>query len=257
MIYTEADMIGRLRRRYSAPQFAFLSHVPDQTGGATRTADGVAMGLWRSRGLHLHGFEVKVQRRDWLKELRTPEKAEQVGQFCDYFWAVSPDDKIVKPGELPPRWGLLVVRGGGLGVKVKAERNPDALQPTKLFLAALLRRVWEQHPSKDALAQERRQGREEGRREAETAAGHRESRSADKVRRLEGIVAAFEEASGVRFARWGEQEEARRLGEIAKALRHPPTSANRAAELERTAQSLEANAALVRMAAAGYRRLHG
>lgn len=73
-----------LRRRYPAPAWAFLEEVRNQTGYARtiRTADALAMSLYPSRGLHLHGFEVKVSRADWFRELNDPKKAEEIAAYC-------------------------------------------------------------------------------------------------------------------------------------------------------------------------------
>lgn len=65
-----AELEVLLRERYQGRDWAFLLQVPDGTGMAkSRTADALAMGLWPSKGLNLHGFEVKASRSDWLAEL--------------------------------------------------------------------------------------------------------------------------------------------------------------------------------------------
>ena len=46
-----------LRQRFGPPHFAFLEQVRAGAGFDQRTADAMAMGLWKSRGLDLHGFE--------------------------------------------------------------------------------------------------------------------------------------------------------------------------------------------------------
>lgn len=66
-----------------------MEHVRDAAGfNVTRTADVLALGLWPSRGNELHGFEVKVSRADWRKELAQPEKAEGWCQIVDRWWIV-------------------------------------------------------------------------------------------------------------------------------------------------------------------------
>jgi hypothetical protein len=129
-----------LRKRYPSDAWALMWEVADGTGAAQRRwADAVAMGLWPSRGLHLHGFEIKVSRSDWVKELQSPEKAEAVAQYCDYWWLVVGDNKIVKMGELPPLWGMLAPNSrGDLYVAKPAVKLP-AKPITPVFLAALLR----------------------------------------------------------------------------------------------------------------------
>ena len=130
-----------LRQKYCSPSWAFLPQVRNQTGynTTTRTADALAMQLYPSRGLHLHGFEIKVARGDWMTELKNPDKAEEIGRFCDYWWIVS-CESVVKIEELPALWGLMVVKNDSLKVIKNAEINKDSQLITKSFLASILRK---------------------------------------------------------------------------------------------------------------------
>jgi hypothetical protein len=120
--------------------WAYFTEVRNKTGygrGPTRSADAFAMSLWPSRGLLLHGFEVKASRTDWLRELRDPSKADEFIRYCEHWWLVTEPD-VVEAGELPATWGHLVRRGGKL---VQATAAP-VLEPEECdrkFLAALLR----------------------------------------------------------------------------------------------------------------------
>lgn len=138
------ELLDLLHKRYCAPQYALLEQVRNGTGytSVTRTADALAMSLWPSRGLTLEGFEVKVYRGDWLNELKRPEKAEEIAQFCNNWWIVAPKD-IVRVEELPPTWGLLVPHGGGLKALKAAPDLPKPLDLDRLFIAAILRNVTE------------------------------------------------------------------------------------------------------------------
>lgn len=134
------DVYAAIRKRYEAPAWALMFEVADATGARhTRWADAVAMGLWPSRGIHLHGMEVKVSRSDWIKERKNPAKAESVSKHCDYWWLVVSDGAIVQDGELPDTWGLLVLSGKGKLVTAREalKRTPEPLTP--FFVAALLR----------------------------------------------------------------------------------------------------------------------
>ena len=157
---TERDVLALLAARYVAPEWAFLRHVPNGTGGhKTRTADGIAMNLWPSRGLELHGFEVKIYRSDWLREAKDPAKADEIATRCHRWWIVAGDDSIVTQEDLfPQTWGLMVVRGGALVVVREAPlREPAPL--TWEFLAAVLRRAAEAQvrpePSRGAIVRAR------------------------------------------------------------------------------------------------------
>lgn len=128
---------------FPAPKWALLFEVQDATGmRATRSADAIAMGLWPSVGLHLHGFEIKSSRADWRRELKDPTKALAIQKFCDRWWLVAADSGIVRLDELPPTWGLMAMYDGRLRV-VRAAPVLDPVTMSRPFLAALLRRSWE------------------------------------------------------------------------------------------------------------------
>jgi hypothetical protein len=163
--HTEATVLKALRNRYdqssgNGDRWAFATHVRCSAGfgqgGLIRTADAVAMDLWPSKGLEIHGHEVKVSRSDWLTELKDPAKCEPVKRYCDRWWLVVSDRAIVKPGELPSDWGLLVVadrkfsrwnperRGYDVGVEqsVRVAVQAPRLKPEPIsrdFVAPLLR----------------------------------------------------------------------------------------------------------------------
>lgn len=95
------DIKAAMRARYCAPEWALMFEVGDGTGvNQRRWADAVAMNLWPSRGMEVNGFEIKVSRSDWQRELKNPAKAESVQQYCDRWWIVTAPG-IVKDGELP------------------------------------------------------------------------------------------------------------------------------------------------------------
>lgn len=154
-------MLILLRKRYTekagnGDAWAFIPHVRDAAGhNSSRTADAIAMALWPSRGLVLHGFEIKTSRSDWLRELKNPAKAEVFATLVDYWWLAVADANVVAAGELPEGWGLLVAKGGRLvclqdaaplhpGVRVPgAKPLPESFG--RSFLAALLRGAVNNH----------------------------------------------------------------------------------------------------------------
>lgn len=96
------------------------------------------MDCWSSKGMEIHGHEVKVSRSDWLTELRDPEKAEAFRPYCNRWWLVVPDVEIVR-GDLPRGWGLMVVNAGGVAMVRKRAPLMDALTLPRPMLAGLLR----------------------------------------------------------------------------------------------------------------------
>lgn len=139
-----ASIYAAMRERFCAPEHALFFEVANGTGSNIRRyADAVAMNLFPSRGLTLSGFEIKVTRHDWQRELKNPHKAEEgIFRYCDYWWVVAPAD-IVKKDELPATWGLLELHDKrGLRQAVAAPRlKPQDI--TRPFIAALLRRASE------------------------------------------------------------------------------------------------------------------
>lgn len=139
---TAAEIKALIRAKYPVREWALAFEVSNGTGSeARRHADAVAMNLWPSRGLAIHGFEFKVYRNDWLRELQNPAKAEPVAQYCDYWWLVT-GPGIVKDGELPDTWGLMEVQEGKL-VTVKPAPQKDAVPAGRPFMAALFRKMSE------------------------------------------------------------------------------------------------------------------
>lgn len=134
-----AEVMKALKARYPAPEFAFFSEVSPAVGFPGRI-DAVAMAMWRSRGLEIHGFEVKCSRSDWLREKKRPDKGEHGFACCDRWWLVLADATIIKEDELPPNWGLLVPHNGGLVARVKAPVH-KVKRLDREFIASLLRKA--------------------------------------------------------------------------------------------------------------------
>jgi hypothetical protein len=137
------EVILALRRHYG-DAWALVEQVANGTGwSAGRWLDVIAFGLWPSRGLEVHGIEVKVSRGDWRRELRQPAKADAVASRCDRFW-IAASAGIVDPlqlATLAPNWGLLEVDGAGrVQTKRQAERL-DAVPLDRTFVAAVMRQL--------------------------------------------------------------------------------------------------------------------
>jgi hypothetical protein len=171
-------MLDALGSLYPAAQgWVLLPQVPNATGAGTgRTADGLALNAWPSRGLQLDGFELKSYRGDWLRELKNPAKAEGgIYRYCDRWWIVIPDTgetrHIARPSELPPSWGLIVCSEGRAAIEVAA----TALKPKPLdraFLASVLRRLAACEAPAGKIAKACEAAHQEG-----VAAGRREERA--------------------------------------------------------------------------------
>lgn len=137
---TAADIRVLLRKRYKHPEWALCFEVANATGTyAHRYADAVAMNLFPSRGLAVHGFEVKVSKSDFMSEVSNPDKSVAVQQYCDHWWVVAPSS-AVDESLIPKTWGWLRVDGTKL-VAAKPAPDLEAKPVTRSFMAALVRRA--------------------------------------------------------------------------------------------------------------------
>ena len=107
---TANDLTELLRARYPIPSWALITEVPNATStGKTRSADALAIGCWKSVGIQMHGFEIKVARSDWLREIQDPSKALPFQKHCHHWWIVAAP-KVVRVEEMPAEWGLNLSR---------------------------------------------------------------------------------------------------------------------------------------------------
>lgn len=216
--WTSADVCRALRDRFPKDEYALFFEVRNGTGfqRKTRSADALAMSLWPSRGLEFHGFEVKVSRSDWLRELKEPAKAEEIARFCHRWWVVAGDPKIVRADELPPTWGLIERKGDALAIVKQAP--PLTPEPLSMpMLASLLRSA--QSVTEDVVAS--RVGAEVTRRiDAERKAWAEREANAEavfnqQVEELRRRIDAFEAVSGLRIDRY----DGPKLAAAVKAVR--------------------------------------
>jgi hypothetical protein len=202
-----------MRMLFKQPEWSLMFEVANATGGAAnRYADAVAMSLWPSRGLELHGFEIKVSRSDWRNEAKKPEKAEAIAKYCDRWFVVAPPG-VVPLEELPPAWGLKTYDG-----KWKTEREAqktDAATISRPFLAALLRRGGGGLSEGEiaVLLEQRDQQREKLFQERVDREVERRLR---EFKELKAVVAEFEAASGVQISK---QWDAEKIGAAVKIVK--------------------------------------
>lgn len=130
-----------LRAKYPETEYALMQEVSDAAGfSRSRSADYIVYSLYPSRGLHMSGIELKSNRGDWLKELKQPQKAENIFRYCDFFWLLTTDEMVAKLEEIPMTWGWMCIKGGKIHIKKPAPKLEPAVI-SKSFLAALLKRA--------------------------------------------------------------------------------------------------------------------
>lgn len=211
------ELMEMLRDRHepakgSLREWAFFQQVRSEAWNA-RTADAIAVNLWQSRGQAIHGFEVKVSRTDWLKELKSPEKADVIATYCDYWWLVIGDSAILKEGELPDGWGLLCPTSTG---KLRATRVAEKreVQPlTRTFLVEILRAAYSVVTPQQQLEREYHRGYKAGQ-EAQAKSGRNWKEQYEKLTQL---IQGFEKTAGVSLR--GFNWNGRNAEEAAAALR--------------------------------------
>lgn len=255
---TETQVYERVRNRFSQKgAYAFFRTVRAQltTSGRTqeRWADAVAMGLWKTRTDHeLLGFEIKVSRSDWLRELKSHSKSEAVGRFCHRWWIAVGDKEIVKLDELPDTWGLLVPHGNTMRVAKKAPKlEPEPM--TRAFIASLLKRASESF-DEDALT---RKIRAEIRSEVEASSreAHQIAMSG-LVRELEACQARERECLEQLQVAADRNFRTEQIGRAIALLERLQGWRGSAAELKTMAGSLEADARSLGDHAATFRTAH-
>lgn len=137
-----------ISRKFSSNACAVIFEVGDGVGNSTksgRRADAISVEFWQSRGLEIAGYEIKVDRNDWLRELRMPGKADAHFVRCDRWWLVTParrpsEPPIVKPEELPGPWGWLnVMENGDIHIAKKAPKLVPSMPFDKNFAFSLIR----------------------------------------------------------------------------------------------------------------------
>jgi hypothetical protein len=207
VIRSESAMVLALRDHFHSPEYILLPQVRNGVGfsSSVRTADALAMSVWPSRGLHLFGIEIKVHRNDWLREKADPKKADSVGKFCDFWVIAAGSESIVKDGELPSGWGLIVPgkKPGSLRMAVPPSRIEEVQPISRSFLAAILRKTFESHLPASEVEDEISRRVNEQISKLEAATVERITRDLDAGRllkrnaELEACVKAYADAAGV------------------------------------------------------------
>ena len=217
------QVIDALKNKYDDKGYshAFLEQVGNATGwDCNRHADAIVVSLWKSRGLEIIGFEIKVSRSDWLKELRSPEKADTIAKYCHRWYLVVGDKDIVQFGELPMTWGLLVPHTKKTLKEVKPAVINENPEPVDMkFLCAILRQAQSQITDKAKLRVKYQEGYDDGKKEEKENIKDSMDwikKDRDEVRRK---INVFEKASGIALDDWRFKENSPgKIGEIVKSI---------------------------------------
>ena len=145
--YNEQQVIESLKKRFCDPDWLFINpfYISTDGWGKGRYADGFALriraGDGHNRYLDRWGFEVKVDRSDFKREIEDPEKRGPAMDLVHYFAFVAPQG-LIDSSELPDKCGLLEVLKNG---KVRAKIRPMRLESPKAVgwdFVAQIARYW-------------------------------------------------------------------------------------------------------------------
>ena len=199
------DFKQLLRDRYPKQSYALFFEVQSATAYQGRQrADALAMGLWPSRGLDVIGFEFKAHRGDWLRELRSPDKAEEIFQFCDQWYLVA-DEHTAHADEIPATWGWLCPGEKGLR-EARSAPKLIAKPLAREFVASLQRSA---QKDRDQAAEKPRaeieaKVRAEQAEQFQETIGDLTEQLRKRERQNNEERHRIEQALGISFGRWGD-----------------------------------------------------
>lgn len=214
--FTTAQVNQLLWNKYTdRGEYVLLFDVPNIVGHRQeRRCDAVALGMWQQNGRLIHGFEIKVSRSDWLREVRDVGKADPFIEQCDRWWLVTGDLSVAKPEEIPEAWGWMNATKTGLRIQRPAKSLPQHETLMKrLWAFALIRRAADRNdPASSEFQAALEKQRAEIERRAEERIKSEIARSAPAFELLRAQVDEFEKASGMKLNDW-------RLGNVGKLAR--------------------------------------
>lgn len=227
--------------------YAILPEVGNSTGArTTRHADAVVMSLWPSRGLDIYGVEIKVSRSDWLSEMRNPEKADAIAQYCDGWYVAVSRSEIIQMGELPKTWGLIACDTGKAKI-IKPAPTLVAKAPDRGFIAAMLRRASEFQVPEKWLQEEREKIYANASEAVRRTCDNERDRERARAEKAEKAIADFESSTGVKVDGWNPSATAATFRRLKSALDDGDQSIDYLAErFERAAKAMREVAADLR-----------
>lgn len=197
---TTPELMARLKRHYIKPGAplpggVFLPEVGWNPAGGASGHDGgcdaIYVGFTSTRGRILVGHELKISRSDWLAELNKAGKADPWADQCHQWWLVVSAPAIVRAGELPVGWGLMVPGPSKtqMDVVVQAETKRDHT-PSWLAVRSIMAR--QDTLRSEALQEDRRKAREDARKSLRQCVDEKAvlQRELEASKAARGLVAA-------------------------------------------------------------------
>lgn len=148
-------MRAALRLKFPPGRYALFEEINRATGyTSARYADAIAVNLWPSDGLGMHGFELKASRADCKKELADLDKHHAFARFCETWTLVAYDRRVTDGLSLPDHWGVWHYDADTHGfVRSKAPTRNCAPEPwSRAFMVSLMRAAQKAMPSAEYVA---------------------------------------------------------------------------------------------------------
>lgn len=202
---TTAELQDHLAAKYPRDRYALFFDVPDNVGThQRRRADAIAVGCWNSVGHLIEGFELKVSRADWLRELKSVNKADPFIERCDRWWLVTASPAIAKVEEIPACWGWMAYGKGGLRVQRPAPRLPQHKPEEigRLFAVGLFRKMQDDLLNSPEVQRVIKEKRDEVEKRIEEQVTYRTQHNNRRVEELQKVIDKFESESGIKLAEW-------------------------------------------------------
>lgn len=95
------------------PRFVMAVQVHNGAGFRySRKIDAIVLDTWPSKGITLHGLEMKISKSDFRRELKNPQKHREFEPYLDRFSIVAAPG-VVSLDVLPAKWGAYVLKDDG------------------------------------------------------------------------------------------------------------------------------------------------
>lgn len=138
------EILGAVQARYPRERGWLVLDEIQVAENPPRRLDVLAVNYFSSNRLYRAGMEIKVERGDWLRELRDPTKALAGRGFCNQFWVVALPG-VVDRAEVPEGVGFFEYATRGdrkvLMARRQAAQVPPAT-PCEAALSRILRRAF-------------------------------------------------------------------------------------------------------------------
>lgn len=213
----EHDAIEMLRKTCAGSGQLVLAQVRNGTGSVrqTRTADALVFETWQSRGMGITGVEYKKYRHDWLKELKDPAKAEEIGKYCKQ-WLILAPAGLVQPEELPDTWGLWEIKGKRIFRTVKPPVR-EFIAPTINFVCSILRANQANDPHYDMIVQARKDAADELEKHHKAEV----ERVRENYRSMRESVEKFEKETGLSLSKWSVEDSIKAAPLLLRYMKNP------------------------------------